>query len=471
MSMRPVVAWTIIVAVILLLALFVVSMFVPWTPINCRHEDVDITTGRLRHSRYFLFCKVSERIEDSPVTKMLPPDILRRRTPEWRRVNTFSPGVHHSPRYTFHGAIHQIHTLVTVWDMANEYGFSDELKQKTALDVLAIWQQSGSCFLAGDYIRCLRDLADEATRQRILTALPKLKMPLVETNGTDVVSTMFFPNGQPMDRIHGYVDKHGKFIRHGVWERWAKDGTRVLHGHFENGERHGRRFEWDYDGKLSSINVYNHGELIEYASKNLEDHPDFKAAQQLSERDGVSAARDPNTVSDAQALEIAEATFRYQFLHNASGRQQEAAAYFLSLFGQDPDDAFLKRFEGHKPPIQKGSAFVVGKGLKFRVERIKRVSDTKVEVSGGYYEAGLSSSGNTYIVELKEGKWVVTGDTMHWISWNRETWSAGALADVPSQRLDVGYCLRSGGSSRPEILHPKLCPRNVRLDVRAIEFQ
>ena len=48
MSMRPVVAWTIIVAVILLLALFVVSMFVPWTPINCRHEDVDITTGRLR---------------------------------------------------------------------------------------------------------------------------------------------------------------------------------------------------------------------------------------------------------------------------------------------------------------------------------------------------------------------------------------------------------------------------------------
>ena len=105
------------------------------------------------------------------------------------------------------------------------------------------------------------------------------------------------------------------------------------------------------------------------------------------------------------------------------------------------------------------------------MERIKRVSDTKVEVSGGYYEAGLSSSGNTYIVELKEGKWVVTGDTMHWISWNRETWSAGALADVPPRRLDVGYGLQSGGSSRPEILHPKHCPRNVRLDVRAIEFQ
>ena len=123
-----------------------------------------------------------------------------------------------------------------------------------------------------------------------------------------------------------------------------------------------------------------------------------------------------NTVSDAQALDIAEATFRYQFLHNASGQQQKAPAYFLSLFGKDPDDAFLKRFEGHNPPVQRGSAFAIGKGLRFRVERIKRVSDTKAEVSGGYYEAGLSSSGNTYSVELKEGKWVVAGDKMDWIS-------------------------------------------------------
>ena len=287
------ITWTIIAASILLLAVFLVSMLMPWTPINCRHEDVDLTTGRLRYSRHLLFCKVSERIEDSPITKVLQLDVLGRRTPEWRRVNTFSPGVHYSPHYTFHGAIHQIHTLATVWDMANEYGFSEELKQKTALDVLAIWQQSGSDFLAGDYISCLYDLTDEAKRQRILTALPKLQMPLVETNGTEVIHTVFFPNGQPMDRIHGYVDKHGKFIRHGVWERWAADGTRVLYGHFENGEHHGRRFEWDRDGKLSSISAYNHGELSEYQYQNLENHPDFKAAQQLGARDGVPAARDP----------------------------------------------------------------------------------------------------------------------------------------------------------------------------------
>ena len=121
-----------------------------------------------------------------------------------------------------------------------------------------------------------------------------------------------------------------------------------------------------------------------------------------------------NTISDVQALDIAEATFRYQFLHNASGQQQKAPAYFLTVFGKDPDAAFLKRFDQHKPPVEKGTDFAERKGLKFRVERIKRVSATKVEVSGGYYEGGLSSSGNTYFVEIKDGKWVVTGDKMHW---------------------------------------------------------
>lgn len=122
------------------------------------------------------------------------------------------------------------------------------------------------------------------------------------------------------------------------------------------------------------------------------------------------------SITREQALDIAEATFRYQFGHNASGQQRKAPAYFLSLFGKDPDDAFLKRFEGHTPPVKKGSAFKIGKGLLFRVVRISRASDVMVEVSGGYYEAGLSSSGNTYVAELKDGKWVVTGSTMHWIS-------------------------------------------------------
>ena len=53
-------------------------------------------------------------------------------------------------------------------------------------------------------------------------------------------------------------------------------------------------------------------------------------------------------------------------------------------------------------------------GLIFNVTRIQWKSDTEVE--GGYYEAGLSASGNTYTLKKDKGKWQVTKDKMDWIS-------------------------------------------------------
>lgn len=52
----------------------------------------------------------------------------------------------------------------------------------------------------------------------------------------------------------------------------------------------------------------------------------------------------------------------------------------------------------------------------FYVGEIKWVSEIEVEVAGGYYEANLSASGNTYYLKKKDGKWVVERDEMHWIS-------------------------------------------------------
>jgi hypothetical protein len=128
--------------------------------------------------------------------------------------------------------------------------------------------------------------------------------------------------------------------------------------------------------------------------------------------------------------DIREAVFRYQFDHNASGQQKTAKVYFLGVGEKatDPSDDFMKRFANHKPPVRKASAshFVRGKGLldkktgerglAFRNTLIKWISDTEVEVSGGYYEAELSSSGNTYTVQKENGKWKVTKSKMNWIS-------------------------------------------------------
>jgi hypothetical protein len=142
---------------------------------------------------------------------------------------------------------------------------------------------------------------------------------------------------------------------------------------------------------------------------------------------GLEAYRMQRTLTPADEDDIREAVFRYQFKHNASGQQQNTKVYFLSVGkNKDPSDAFMARFRNHKPPVKKrsdatGKFEVIDKktgdrGLIFSAGTIKQLDNDKVIVDGGYYEAGLSSSGNAYTVERKDNKWVVTKDQMLWIS-------------------------------------------------------
>lgn len=127
--------------------------------------------------------------------------------------------------------------------------------------------------------------------------------------------------------------------------------------------------------------------------------------------------------------DIREAVFRHVFLKNASGRQQSAKVYCLQVEGKsDPSDKLLARFQGHSPPVKKQSRCKadMGKGvydldtgepgLIFRVDSIERTGPDSATVRGGYYEAGLSSSGNVYTVARENGRWTVTADKMLWIS-------------------------------------------------------
>lgn len=134
---------------------------------------------------------------------------------------------------------------------------------------------------------------------------------------------------------------------------------------------------------------------------------------------------------------IREAVFRHQFEHNASGQQQTAQIYFLSVMtledstgywkDGDPSDKLLSQFADNVPPVKPFSectcsisgVFDKGtgeRGLLFQVGEIKWNADDQVEVEGSYYEAGLSASGNTYYLKYIDGQWTVTRDVMHWIS-------------------------------------------------------
>lgn len=56
------------------------------------------------------------------------------------------------------------------------------------------------------------------------------------------------------------------------------------------------------------------------------------------------------------------------------------------------------------------------RGVMFRVRTTKWVSETEVDVAGGYFENGLSASGNNYTVIKMQGKWTVSKAKTNWIS-------------------------------------------------------
>lgn len=146
----------------------------------------------------------------------------------------------------------------------------------------------------------------------------------------------------------------------------------------------------------------------------------------------ILAACSPTGVHEAAkdpALDVQEAVFRHQFEHNASSQKQSADFYCLALRDkQDPPEELMRRFASHSPRVFPASQCTTdahsgvshggmsGGGLVFSITEIKWLSDSEVEVSGGYYEGGLSSSGNVYRLKRVAGKWQVVEDGMEWIS-------------------------------------------------------
>jgi hypothetical protein len=80
----------------------------PWSKLNCRNQEIDISSGRIRNTRHLFFCQIAATTEDSWLTRAMGGT---NDTPDWRTVNTFSPGFTHSPHYQFHSAIHSIRVL------------------------------------------------------------------------------------------------------------------------------------------------------------------------------------------------------------------------------------------------------------------------------------------------------------------------------------------------------------------------
>lgn len=139
----------------------------------------------------------------------------------------------------------------------------------------------------------------------------------------------------------------------------------------------------------------------------------------------------PRRAEVADEDDLREAVFRHLFDHNASGLQKNAKVFCLQIEGnRDPSPELLRRFDGNEPRVKQASlcTFEPGharggvvdetgaSGLIFRVDTIRHPGENEVIVEGGYFEAGLSSSGNVYELVREGNRWIVKKDTMTWIS-------------------------------------------------------
>jgi hypothetical protein len=114
---------------------------------------------------------------------------------------------------------------------------------------------------------------------------------------------------------------------------------------------------------------------------------------------------------------IREAVFRYRM-----NEMKGDSPIFLSINGKDPSDTFMARFADSKKGLKKASQSYVKKdpfpslrdratgqpGMSFSVGAITWVSSNHAEVRGGMYCGGLCADGGEYLLEKKQGHWVVT---------------------------------------------------------------
>lgn len=148
--------------------------FFPWSGVNCLEDEIDINSGRIRKTFYLLWVPVQRSVTDSALTKAVAPETGSGSKADWQPVVTLSPGLHYSPHYRFHGAIHQIRELELCWEAGK---MTAAARRETAKNVLHLWRQTGRYHRAGEYIESVWELARQAEDSGHVVDLAELPAP------------------------------------------------------------------------------------------------------------------------------------------------------------------------------------------------------------------------------------------------------------------------------------------------------
>jgi hypothetical protein len=157
--------------VVLLAGPLVFPPWAAWSAMNCRDQEINIKTGQARYSRYLWYIKISERVEDTTLSKILGGESVHAADiAPWHMVNRFSPGRHYSPHYRFHGALHQAAEVELLFEMLEPDGTR---KKQIVRDLLTLWQANGNYFGARRYLATLSEEANEVLEKKYLGSFPQ----------------------------------------------------------------------------------------------------------------------------------------------------------------------------------------------------------------------------------------------------------------------------------------------------------
>lgn len=149
----------------------VVPYVIPWSAINSREEEINIKTGQARCSRHLWYIKISEPVQDTFLSQVLGGESVDvADIAPWHTVNTFSPGLHHSPHYRFHAALFQAAEIESLFETLEP---DVERKKQIVRDVLTLWQTHGDYFGARRYIATLSEEAYKVLKQKYPGIFPK----------------------------------------------------------------------------------------------------------------------------------------------------------------------------------------------------------------------------------------------------------------------------------------------------------
>jgi hypothetical protein len=265
--------------VLLFLTVVLIRMDDPWSELACTHEEIDIVTGRVRITTYRAFCKTSENIQNSELTEALLPEDLKAPA-QWRRVNTFAPGLSHSPHYRFHGAFAQIPFLRLAWASASVYtDLLPEFKRATARHLFALWQEFDGDDGADNYLRRLADLARESgNTPGWIEKVIAMEMPSYRNEDSQLVQRYSYPCGKPLKEAAGYRGSHGEFVAHGIFAEWDPDANLESWGRMEHGKLQGVRFDSVGEPEMSATEFKGNTFSRWMDKTEIVRHPDYPLA-------------------------------------------------------------------------------------------------------------------------------------------------------------------------------------------------